>query len=125
MRKAVGAEGLFSKPTDLRFLQPTSIGFLTRDGKQCLLQNNSECHHIIVVKEYDPPSEGAKMELLRSLRDVADHVNEAAEESDVLTFWVLEYDPEYQDHGVKVIACFADKTVREVHESSQVMASFQ
>jgi hypothetical protein len=125
MRSVVGAEKVLSKPTDLRFLQPTGIGFLARHAEQSVLQDKEDVEQVVLVKEYDPPSEGEKSKLLNSLQWLAVYMTEAAKENGILTFWVLEYDPEYQDHGIKVIIRFTDKSARELHESTDAVTSMK
>ncbi len=124
MRKAVGEQEILSQPTDLRLLQPAGIGFLARDGKQSVLQNNySVAQDIILIKEYSPPSSEAKQKLLDSLRSAADHEDIKAKRKGILSFWVLEYKPDYEDHGVKVVVRITDKAAQALFELSQAMIS--
>jgi quinol monooxygenase YgiN len=119
MRMAVGKDQILQQPTDLRFLQPTGIGFMVRSGQPAVFfkseaQGEKE-KSVIVVTEIEPEA-GMKTELLRELEVLTEHVEK--KDYGTLSFWVLEYLPEYSDDGITVFSRFDDHKAYEHHLAS-------
>ncbi|OAA68640.1 hypothetical protein SPI_00835 [Niveomyces insectorum RCEF 264] len=117
MRAAASAEALLSLPSDLRFLQPTGTGFMYRKAPP----HTSEAPEgdYVVVDELKPVSaavghdQAPRDQLLAALKRVADDVETSPLQASVLSFWVLEYRPEYGDETLVVFARFASKAAYE------------
>jgi hypothetical protein len=122
MRESVGTNELLQKPTDLRFLQPTGVGFMCREsptGASLLFQDvlphilrNSDGklpgEHYVVVYEMQPLSKAEKDQAVEIVREIADKIISEAKTA-WLSFWLLEYKPEYGDEGLKLFTMFRDK----------------
>ncbi|KAE9374240.1 hypothetical protein N431DRAFT_481499 [Stipitochalara longipes BDJ] len=106
MRATVGPYQILERPTDLRFLQPTGIGFMAR-GSMDLFDNddhlNEDDRSLVVVQEIRP-KQGSKQELLKYFEILASHARKSSE--GVACFWVLEYLEEYLEDGVVVFSRF-------------------
>lgn len=103
MRAAVSSDKILERPTDLRFLQPTGLGFLTNSGhKTSIFQGASksiEDASLIVIFEYFPKNASSKAALLENGRLIAD---QCSSDPSVASFWILEYRPEYEDNAITV-----------------------
>lgn len=123
MRSTVGQDHILAQPTDLRFLRPAGIGFMTRPGKTAtFLECNSieaGAKSMIVVLEIKP-KDGRKTELLEDMESLAVYVEE--HESGTASFWVLEYLREYLDHGITVFSRFENGAAYQHHLTSPKVA---
>lgn len=119
MRLAVGQDQILERPTDLRFLQPTGIGFMVRAGEPAIFNKSEsqgeEERNLIVVTEIKPEA-GMKAEFLRELETLAAHVEKG--ERGTSSFWILEYPTEYSDDGVTVFSRFDDHEAYKHHLAS-------
>lgn len=104
-RAACGGEALLDRPSDLRYLEPLGIGFMTRGGTQVLLQGQSSNGYIVF--EHLRPKPGRRSDLLASLRSLASISEGLAQE--VQSFWALGYRAEDDDETVVLFQRFSSK----------------
>lgn len=119
MRLAVGKDQILQQPTDLRFLQPTGIGFMVRSGQPAVFLKSEfqgEREKSVIIVTEIKPEVGTKTELLRELEALTEHVEKT--EHGTSSFWVLEYLPEYSDDGITVFSRFDDHKAYEHHLAS-------
>jgi quinol monooxygenase YgiN len=121
MRASVGPDKILERPTDLRFLQPTSIGFMTRGGMDVFEIDdhlNEDNRSLVVVQEIRP-KQGSKQKLLKDFEVLACHVQNF--DKGTACFWVLEYLEEYSDNGIVVFSTFDTDTEYQKHINCQKM----
>ncbi len=121
MRASVGPENILERPTDLRFLQPTGIGFMTRGGMDLFGIDdhlNENDRSLVVVQEIRP-KQGSKQKLLKDLEVLACHVQNL--DRGTACFWVLEYLDEYSDNGILVFSRFDNDAEYQKHIDCQKM----
>jgi quinol monooxygenase YgiN len=120
MRLTVGRDHILERPTDLRFLQPTGVGFMVRSEKTVtFLKSDShvaEEKGLIVILEIKP-EEDMKLELLKDLENLGEYVK--GHEHRTASFWVLEYLPEYSDDSIVIFSRFDSNTAYEQHLASR------
>ncbi len=121
MRETVGRDKILEKPTDLRFLQPTGIGFMTRGGMD-LFEDDShlkEDERCLVVVQEIKPKQGLKPKLLEVFEDLACQVKEL--EDGTACFWALEYLEAYSDDGIVLVTRFNSDAAYQKHVDSPEM----
>ena len=118
MRASVSSDHILERPTDLRFLQPTGIGFMTRGGMDLFPIDDhvSENDRILVVVQEIKPKQGMKSKLLQDLETLASYVRRF--DKGVACFWVLEYLEEYSDDGVVIFSRFHTDSEYEKHANA-------
>lgn len=120
MRSSVIPDKILAKPTDLRFLQPTGLGFMNRPGEPAVfakhggtVEKREKC--LIVILEISPKDD-AKSKLLDLAGALSDYA--ASENKEVASFWILEYLPEYSDSGIKIFLRFDNYVAYENYSKS-------
>ncbi|KAH8897877.1 hypothetical protein GQ53DRAFT_837637 [Thozetella sp. PMI_491] len=112
-RSACGSEALLDRPSDLRYLEPLDIGFLSRKNEPITLQGrqpgNSAAGY--VVMEVLRPKSECRDQLISCLRELASVVE--ALKGTVTSFWVLGYRVEDNDSAVLVFQRFGSKELYE------------
>lgn len=113
MRAAVGENKLLERPSDLRFLQPTGTGFL--HGPLRGDTGDIVGPEYMIVDEVRPkPGHGqqaARELLLTALKSAVEELDVITTNNECLTFWVLEYRPEYDDNSLVVVSRYQSKQV--------------
>jgi quinol monooxygenase YgiN len=125
MRTSVVPEGILSKPTDLRFLQPAGIGFMNRPGELSRFQtgdktNLKQLSFIEVLKIL--PKHGAKAEVLEVIKKLAVH---ALQDKGSTTFWALEYLPEYSDSSVLLFSVYDSRAAYDSYTSTEEISKLR
>ena len=110
MRSVMIPEAITEEPTDLRPLQPTGIGFLSR-GEGVDDFSRGECQgQLLVVRRFSPRSGEDHSARLKSLLGQA--VERIARTGGVLervkSFWVLEYAADSDDSTLVTIERYVD-----------------
>lgn len=105
MRRVAAAEGLFERPSDLRYLEPLPDGFLHREGVgQSVFQASRAAVRVkgayMVVEELRPRPE-AVSECNEVVREMLTHARERPDE--VGSCLALRYLQEYEDETVFVL----------------------
>ncbi|KAL2864087.1 putative quinol monooxygenase [Aspergillus lucknowensis] len=100
-RRAVGAEGLLERPSDLRFWRPL-LGYLVYQGKPVDFSASTTRKYI--VTDELTPLPGQKVQVIGQLRLLAHE----AEQRQVPSFWVLHRGDEEQDESILVFAMYKD-----------------
>ncbi|CAK7235443.1 hypothetical protein SBRCBS47491_009295 [Sporothrix bragantina] len=118
MRAAAAAEALLDRPSDLRFLQPTGTGFMNRKAPAHNSRTPESEYVVIDELKPKPAADGGndkapRDQLLAALKQIADDIEKSPLHDEVLTFWVLEYRPEYNDEALLVFARFVSKQAYE------------
>ena len=112
-RAAVAEEKLLDRPSDLRFWRPTGVGFLTRPSAVVLMKTpvGSDCRYV-VVDELTPRPD-MKDKALDNLRNQAAL---AANDSSVVSFWVLHRGEGEADESLYVFSMFDTKAHAEAFD---------
>ncbi|KAK2788298.1 hypothetical protein FQN53_003832 [Emmonsiellopsis sp. PD_33] len=122
MRSIVGPEGILEKPTDLSYCQPTGIGFLTRPDHGVTVfqgiakETQAERSHIEVVNIQPKP--GMKPEILQGIKALAAQIETEAGNG-ILSFWCLEFLPEYANDGIILFSRYEDRNAYLRHLDSR------
>lgn len=109
MRSIVGPQKVLARATDLSYAQPTGIGFLTRPEGSVVFQGRSrdvDDREVLEVLDINP-GVGLKHETLEEIKLLADHIEKM--EPGVLSFWALEFLPEYNKDGIILVARFENR----------------
>jgi hypothetical protein len=86
-RSAVGTERLLESPSDLEFWHSTDVGFLTKGGQARFSpEKEPGMLQYVVIDELAIPAIN-KLQSLEQLERIAER---ARQDTEVLTFWVLE-----------------------------------
>jgi quinol monooxygenase YgiN len=104
-RTACASEKLLDRPSDLRYMEPLGLGFMTRDWEPVVLQSQESQGYVVV--ERLKPKPGNRPQLLEAVRELSGHADAVGQ--GVHTFWSLGYRAEDNDETVVLFERFASK----------------
>jgi hypothetical protein len=112
-RQAVGSESLLERGSDLRYLEPLDIGFLTRKDGALTLQGSQvkakEAGYVVI--DIFRPKKGSKELLISQLRLLSSAAEKMGDA--VTSFWILGYQQEYSDETIVVFQRFNSQITYE------------
>lgn len=125
MRSSVIPENILSEPTDLRFLQPTGIGFLNKSKLTILFRSGDSKNGEVksLVADIEIKMENRREALLNDINRLADHVDK--KEPETGSYWVLEYLPEYSDNILVIFSSFDNGSTYQKHVGSPKVLEFR
>ncbi|KAI9752415.1 MAG: hypothetical protein M4579_005639 [Chaenotheca gracillima] len=122
MRAAFASDSILSKTTDIRFLQPTGLGFFRRTEEQVRFTKDKsltdDTKNLIVTWDIKP-QEDKQADVRKDLEQLAKHVE--GNEPSAGTFWVLEYLPEFQDSTIIIFSRFANTEAYNKHANTPIV----
>lgn len=123
MRQVVQSEGLFERPSDLRYLRPVADESVsTVSGNQLLFQTSRGGHpeqsQYLIVDEIKP-KDGQKSEVLAALAKMKKLLQSVDAVKLVVT---LEYLPEYEDDAVASLVLYdSEQAYQATKSGSELM----
>lgn len=112
-------EAITEEPTDLRPLQPTGIGFLTRSRNVDDFSTHDAQQQFLVVNRFAVLDVSNRSALKNTLSNAVNKILHDPELSaKVQTFWVVEYDIDLKDDTVVTIERYVTKEAYETARQS-------